>query len=158
MGGVGDCDDNGDVLVQEDPVLVRMHRRDLLGDIFRVPRDAGKRASGDELHAALRAISTAGRGVVVYLRTESGMGELSARLQRIQRRETDDVNAPDLTRDDSIAGRTHPMDRRELGIGSQILRDLGIRTIRLLSNSPARSMPGLSAFDLEIVEQLAFEE
>jgi GTP cyclohydrolase II len=45
-----------------------------------------------------------------------------------------------------------------LGIGSQILRDLGIRTIRLLSNSPARSMPGLSAFDLEIVEQLAFEE
>ncbi len=147
VGGIGQSNPT------EEPVLVRMHRRDLLGDIFGVPGPDGEPASGDTLRAAMRRIQQEGRGAIVYLRPEAAGPDLRARLQQIRRTAHDDVNAPDLTAPDGIGGRAHPMPNREFGIGSQILKDLGLRKLRLLTNHP-KSMPGLHGFGLDIVEQV----
>ncbi len=137
---------------EDEAVLVRMHRRDLLGDIFGVSGSNGS-VSGETLRQSLAAIAAAGRGAVVYLRPESGSHELAARLQRIER-SGDDPDRPDLTRGDGIGAKAMPMDQREFGIGGQILRDLGIRRLRLLTNHPGTTRPGLHGFGLEIVEEV----
>ena len=149
-GGVGVP---GEGATEDEAVLVRMHRRDLLGDIFGVAGSNGT-VSGDTLRKSLAAIATAGRGAVVYLRPESGTHELASRLQRIER-SGDDPDRPDLTRADGIGAKAMPMDQREFGIGGQILRDLGIRRMRLLTNHPGTTRPGLHGFGLEIVEEVA---
>ncbi|MBI1303693.1 MAG: 3,4-dihydroxy-2-butanone-4-phosphate synthase [Phycisphaera sp.] len=153
-GGVGIPDASGVVPEIGDPVLVRMHRRDLLGDIFGVTHAAGRASSGDDLRAAMRAIRREGRGAIVYLRPEGSGEDFFARLQQI-RRPADDVNAPDLTRTEGVGARAQPMDSREFGVGGQILRDLGLSRLRVLTNHPRRAMPGLHGFGLEIVEQVA---
>lgn len=153
VGGIGDLDAHGNVVPIDEPVLVRMHRRDLLGDIFNEQTNP----TGRSLHASLRMIRQAGRGVLVYLRPE-GYGEtLGCRLLRIRRPAADDVNAPDLTRTDGIAARVQPMDNRDFGMGCQILGDLGLSKLRVLTNHP-RTYRGLHAFGLEIVEQVPIEE
>jgi len=153
VGGVGELDAHGNVVPVDEPVLVRMHRRDLLGDIFNEQTNP----TGRSLHASLRMIRQAGRGVLVYLRPE-GYGEtLGCRLLRISRPASDDVNAPDLTRTDGIAARVQPMDNRDFGMGCQILGDLGLSKLRILTNHP-RTYRGLHAFGLEIVEQVPIEE
>ena len=81
-----------------------------------------------------------------------GASELSGRLQLVQRAGADDVNAPDLTRHDGVGARAIPMDQREFGIGGQILRDLGLNKLRLMTNGPRPDMPGLHAFGLEIAD------
>jgi len=149
LGGVGDLDALGQHVATDDPILVRMHRRDLLGDIF----DDCAHPSGAQLRVAMDAIQREGRGALVYLRPEGSGDDWRARLQRI-RRGPDDAEMPDLTRADGVAGRAQPMDQREFGIGGQILRDLGVRRMRVLTNTP-RNMPGLSGFGLEIVEHVA---
>lgn len=151
-GGVGVPDANGLVPEISDPVLVRMHRRDLLGDIFGVSSRGGK-SSADDLRASMRAIQREGRGAIVYLRPEGSGEDFFARLQQI-RRPADDVNAPDLTRTEGVGARAQPMDSREFGVGGQILRDLGLSRLRVLTNHPRRAMPGLHGFGLEIVEQV----
>ncbi|NNF42258.1 MAG: 3,4-dihydroxy-2-butanone-4-phosphate synthase, partial [Phycisphaerales bacterium] len=153
VGGVGVADDQGVVVEQEEPTLVRMHRRDLLGDIF----NEQSNPSGRSLRASLRMIQAAGRGALVYLRPEGVGDDLRGRLQTIRRPASDDVNAPDLTRHDGVAGRVQPMEHREFGIGGQILRDLGLRRLRVLTNHP-KTLKGLSAFGLEIVEQVPIED
>jgi 3,4-dihydroxy 2-butanone 4-phosphate synthase/GTP cyclohydrolase II len=150
VGGVGDLDDAGSVRAIEEPVLVRMHRRDLLGDIF----DELTNPTGRQLRSSLRMIQEAGRGVLVYLRPEGTGEDLRGRLQRIRRPPADDVNVPDLTRTDGVAGRAQPMDQRDFGLGCQILRDLGLRRLRLLTNHP-KTLRGLSGFGLQIQEQIA---
>ena len=87
-----------------------------------------------------RAIRDAGRAALVYMRPESGNAEISGALHEVARRE-EDVNAPDLTRPDGIRSKVIPMDHRELGIGSQILRDLGVSKLRLLTNHPRPYSP-----------------
>ncbi|MDZ4829212.1 MAG: 3,4-dihydroxy-2-butanone-4-phosphate synthase [Phycisphaerae bacterium] len=154
VGGIGVPDAHGHVPTVDDAVLVRMHRRDLLGDIFRVPGKDGAPSTGDTLRESMRRIQREGRGAIVYLRPESVGDDLRDRLQQIRRDGHDDVNAPDLTRVDGIGGRAHPMAYREFGIGSQILRDLGLHRLRILTNHPKSSMPGLSGFGIEIVEQV----
>jgi 3,4-dihydroxy 2-butanone 4-phosphate synthase/GTP cyclohydrolase II len=67
------------------------------------------------------------------------------------------VNAPDLTRTDGVAARAQPMDNRDFGLGGQILGDLGLNRLRILTNHP-RTYRGLAAFGLEIVEQVPIEE
>ncbi len=151
-GGVGVPDASGRVPEISDPVLVRMHRRDLLGDIFGVSSRGGK-SSADDLRASMRAIRREGRGAIVYLRPEGSGEDFFARLQQI-RRPADDVNAPDLTRTEGVGARAQPMDSREFGVGGQILRDLGLSRLRVLTNHPRRAMPGLHGFGLEIVEQV----
>ena len=152
-GGVGVPDPSGHVPEIPDPVLVRMHRRDLLGDIFGVAGRGGA-SSSDDLRASMRAIQRAGRGAIVYLRPEGSGEDFFARLQQI-RRPGDDVNTPDLTRTEGVGVRAMPMDSREFGVGGQILRDLGLSRLRVLTNHPRRAMPGLHGFGLEIVEQVA---
>jgi 3,4-dihydroxy 2-butanone 4-phosphate synthase/GTP cyclohydrolase II len=151
-GGVGDLDAHGNVLPIDEPVLVRMHRRDLLGDIF----CESSNPTGNELRASLRMIRDTGRGALVYLRPEGYGDGLSSRLQRIRRPAIDDVNVPDLTRTDGVAARAQPMDNREFGIGGQILRDLGLSHLRVLTNHP-KTYRGLHGFGLEIVEQVPIE-
>ena len=152
-GGVGVPDAHGRVPQCDDAVLVRMHRRDLLGDIFAVATQPTGHSSGDDLRAAMRAIQAAGKGAIVYLRPEGSGEDFFARLQQI-RRTSDDVNSPDLTRTEGVGARAMPMDSREFGVGGQILRDLGLSRLRVLTNNPRRAMPGLHGFGLEIVEQV----
>ncbi len=149
VGGVGALDDNGERRTFDEPVLVRMHRRDLLGDIF----DEATNPTGEQLRASLRMIQRAGRGALVYLRPEGHGDDLRGRLQQIRRPQFTDVNTPDLTRPDGIGSKVRPMDHREFGIGGQILRDLGLTHLRLLTNHP-KSLPGLHGFGLEVVEQV----
>lgn len=153
VGGVGETDGQGAVTRTEEPVLVRMHRRDLLGDIF----DEASNPTGRELRASLSMIQRAGRGVLVYLRPE-GVGDgLRDRLLRIQRPRSADMNVPDLTARNGVTGRNQPMDKRDFGIGVQILLDLGLSKVRILTNHP-KTLPGLSAFGLEVVEQVPIVE
>jgi 3,4-dihydroxy 2-butanone 4-phosphate synthase/GTP cyclohydrolase II len=102
----------------------------------------------------MRAIRSEGRGAIVYLRPEGSGEDFFARLQQI-RRPADDVNTPDLTRTEGVGTRAQPMDSREFGVGGQILRDLGLSRLRVLTNHPRKAMPGLHGFGLEIVEQVA---
>jgi len=153
LGGVGVPGADGTVAPVDDAVLVRMHRRDLLGDIFGAAFGGATKSSSDDLRAAMRAIQREGRGAIVYLRPEGSGEDFFARLQQI-RRPADDVNAPDLTRTEGVGARAQPMDSREFGVGGQILRDLGLSRLRVLTNHPRRAMPGLHGFGLEIVEQV----
>jgi 3,4-dihydroxy 2-butanone 4-phosphate synthase/GTP cyclohydrolase II len=150
MGGVGRLEASGGVKVEQRPTLVRMHRRDIFRDVFAVTGSGGGQA---EVRAAMAAIAREGRGALVYLRSEGSGFDTPDRLQRI-RRAGDDVNAPDLTRPEGIGGRAQPMDLREFGVGGQILRDLGLHKLRLLTNHPKVAMPGLHGFGIDIVEQV----
>ena len=156
IGGVGAMS-GGEVAETTEPTLVRMHRRDLLGDIFGCA-EHGRASSGAQLHASMRAIQRAGRGAVVYLRPE-GAGDasaLSARLTSIRRPDPEPgADTPDLTRPDASAANM-PMDLRSFGVGGQILRQLGLHKLRLLTNS-SRHLPGLEAYGLEIVERVPVE-
>ena len=136
----------------DEPTLVRVQRRDLLGDIF----DATDRPTGRQLRACLRQLQEAGRGVLVYLRPEHMGDGLLDQLQSIQRPGQDNPDQPDLTRSDGVAARSRPIEERELGTGSQILRDLGLSKLRLLTNSP-RPYPGLHGYGLEIVEHVPID-
>jgi 3,4-dihydroxy 2-butanone 4-phosphate synthase/GTP cyclohydrolase II len=133
----------GDVAGGE-PVLVRVHSECLTGDVF-----GSRRCDcGPQLDDALRAIAEAGRGVVVYLRGHEGRGiGLAHKLAayNLQERGHDTVDA------NRVLGL--PVDNREYGIGAQILVDLGVRRMRLMTNNPAK-YDGLQGFGLEIVERV----
>ena len=156
VGGVGDLDPQGVVIEDDQPTLVRVHRRDLLGDIFGVSGDDQDTASRDSLIASMRMLQAEGRGALVYMRPESGNLELTHDLQQLLRG-SDDVNAPDLARPDGVGAKAMPMDQRELGIGSQILRELGISKLRLITNHP-RPWPTLQGFGLEVVESVPLQD
>lgn len=131
------------------PTLVRMHRRHLLGDVFGDLDSSPDGASGDVLRAAMELIRREGRGAIVYLRTSRPVEEpgdkLEDRLQTLRGASRRDADTPALS-----AG---PNELREFGVGGQILRDLGLTKLRLITNSN-RELPGLSAFGLEIVERI----
>ena len=150
-GDIGQVDAHGQPIQINRPVLARVHRRDVLGDIFRV----GDAPSADVLHASMQAIADAGEGVLVYLRPEHlGDSPLSQLLHRVRRPAVDDPDMPDLTRSEGAGGRAVPIDTRNTGTGSQILRELGVHQIRLLT-STERTWHGLGAFGLEIVEHVS---
>ena len=146
LGGVG-LEVNGVVPVQEDAVLVRIHSQCLTGDIF----DSLLCDCGSQLHHAMEQVSHAGKGVVLYMRQEGrGIGLLSKlqayRLQQEEKLDTVEANRrlgfqPDL---------------RHYGIGAQILVDLGVRQIRLLTNNPKKVI-GLDGYGLRIVERVPIQ-
>ena len=154
VGGVGKMDArNGASQPIDEPVLVRVHRRDLLGDIF----DESSNPSGVTLRRSMELIQKAGRGVLVYVRPEGVGDDFRARLQQIRRTASlDEINSPDLTRLDGVGGRAIPPQVREIGVGGQILRDLGVTRMRLLTNNPS-IYPGLHGFGLEVVEHVRIE-
>ncbi|MFG0257962.1 MAG: 3,4-dihydroxy-2-butanone-4-phosphate synthase [Phycisphaerales bacterium JB043] len=152
VGGVGACDDEGTSIEDDTPTLVRMHRRRLLGDVFCDLSSSPEGPTRDSLVASMRAIQEAGRGAIVYLRQEGvGDGDLEDQVLAIQRPHSD-VDVADLTRPSALGGAV-PMDLRQFGVGGQILRELGLRRLRLLTNHP-RSLPGLEGFGLEIIEHV----
>ena len=142
VGDVGELDEYGSAKPIEKPTLVRVHRRNLLGDIF----DANDHPSGKELRASLRMITEEGSGALIYLRPEQYGDEFIDRLQRIQRPEVD-VNVPDLTVSEK------PTGRRDYGTGIQIIRDLGLRKLKLLTNHP-KHLTALHGFGIDIAEQV----
>ncbi len=147
LGDIGRVDAQGRVVELPDPVLVRMHSQNLLGDVF------GDHAqpSGLTLRESMRMIAAEGRGAVVYLRHE-GMGSgLLKTLQTGRRRAIDDDEAVQLGRSQGAPGLSPPVDKRDYGIGSQILRDLGIHKLRLLTNHPFHPT-ALEGFGLSISE------
>jgi len=148
-GDLGVAGTGGETTEVEEPVLVRMHRREILGDVFGITFN-GSDAGQETIRRSLRAIRDAGRGALVYLRSEGSGFDLPDRIGRIQRLGESDVNSPDLLSPTGVGAKAQPMDLRHFGIGGQILRDLGLRRLRLLSNHP-RPMPGLSGFGLEVV-------
>ncbi|MFM8867701.1 MAG: bifunctional 3,4-dihydroxy-2-butanone-4-phosphate synthase/GTP cyclohydrolase II [Ilumatobacteraceae bacterium] len=139
----------GDVSTDE-PVLTRVHSECLTGDVF-----ASRRCDcGPQLSAAMSLIEREGRGVVVYLRGHEGRGigiGHKIRAYSLQEEGYDTVDA------NTRLGL--PVDNREYGIGAQILADLGVRQLRLMTNNPAK-YGGIAGYGLEIVERipLAFGE
>jgi 3,4-dihydroxy 2-butanone 4-phosphate synthase/GTP cyclohydrolase II len=127
----------------KDAVLVRVHSECLTGDVF-----ASRRCDcGNQLHDALRRIAQDGKGVLVYMRQEGrGIG-LPAKIHayRLQEKGLDTVEA---NRKLGFSA-----DLREYGIGAQILTDLGVRRMRLLTNNP-KKVVGLAGYGLELVDQL----
>ena len=142
-GGVGDLDSDGKPVIHEDPVLVRVHSECLTGDVF----GSGKCDCGDQLATAMQMIEKAGKGVLVYLRQEGrGIG-LANKLHAyaLQEKGLDTVEA------NLRLGL--PVDKRDYGIGSQILRDLGLKKIRIMTNNP-KKIYGIEGYGLSVVEEV----
>tara|TARA_Y100001970_G_C14123477_1_gene797635 strand:- start:193 stop:1383 length:1191 start_codon:yes stop_codon:yes gene_type:complete len=148
-GNVGIVGKDGKPISNDAPVLVRMHRRNLLGDIF----DEGEAPSGPILRSALKKISEANQGVLVYLRPEFGSDPLSSMLQRIMRQSMS-FEKPDYQK---YLESPEQQSQREFGVGAQILRQLGITRIRLLTNT-SRHRPGLGGFGIEIIEEVSLNK
>ena len=133
----------GDIKGTE-PTLVRVHSECLTGDIF-----ASRRCDcGSQLHAAMEHIEKAGKGVIIYMRGHEGRGiGLHGKIMayKLQEQGLDTVEAN--------LKLGFPMDLRDYGIGAQIIYDLGVRKIRLMTNNP-RKVIGLGGHKLEIVEQV----
>lgn len=132
----------GDVAGKKN-VLVRVHSECLTGDVF----GSCRCDCGPQLHQAMRQVSEAGRGVVLYMRQEGrGIG-LPAKIHAYKLQE----NGLDTVEANTKLG--FKMDLREYGLGAQILADLGLKTIHLLTNNP-RKIVGLSGYGLKVVKQV----
>ena len=130
----------------DEPILVRVHSSCATGDIF-----ASKRCDcGEQLHKAMQMIEAAGKGVLVYLNQEGrGIGLMEKmKAYKLQEDGMDTVDA------NICLG--HLADERDYGVGAQILRELGVHKMRLMTNNPVKRV-GLEAYGLEITENVPIE-
>ncbi len=131
---------------ENESILVRMHSSCMTGDIF-----ASNRCDcGEQLHKAMSEIEKAGKGVVVYMNQEGrGIGLMNKiRAYKLQEEGLDTV--------DANLHLGFKADERDYGVGAEILREIGVHKMRLLTNNPVKRI-GLEAYGLEIVENIAIE-
>lgn len=131
---------------ENEPILVRVHSSCVTGDIF----GSCRCDCGNQLHDAMEMVEKEGKGVVLYMNQEGrGIGLLNKlKAYKLQEQGMDTVQAN--------LELGFKMDERDYGIGAQILRDLGIKKIRLISNNP-KKRAGLIGYGLEIIEKVALE-
>jgi 3,4-dihydroxy 2-butanone 4-phosphate synthase / GTP cyclohydrolase II len=133
----------GDVSAPE-PILCRMHRGSTIGDTFSSTLDEG----GRNLDEAIDAIERDGRGVVVYLPPR---GDMAQELRSLRARR--EAKSSPHASSGPLADVSHRGTLREYGLGAQVLRELGLHRLRLLTNNP-RKIAGIQGFGLEVVESV----
>jgi 3,4-dihydroxy 2-butanone 4-phosphate synthase/GTP cyclohydrolase II len=128
---------------------VRVHSQCVLGDVFGSLRDD----TGWQLHRSLEVIADEGRGVLLYLKQEGRGVGLVNQLKAYRLMDEQDKDAVEA--DAAVVGR-HKMDPRDYGIGAQILHDLGVRRMRLITNHPVKRA-AIEGFGLEITDRIPIE-
>jgi 3,4-dihydroxy 2-butanone 4-phosphate synthase/GTP cyclohydrolase II len=146
-GPIGRRDDFGRGLPIDEPVLVRVHSECLTGDVF----GSCRCDCGPQLREALRLVEREGRGVVLYMRQEGrGIG-LANKMRAYELMDRERIDTVEANRRLGF-----PPDLRDYGVGAQILWDLGIRKMRMVTNNP-RKIVALEGYGLEIVERVPLE-
>lgn len=145
-GGVGTTDAQGKPVIHDEPVLVRVESECMTGHVFHSARCD----CGEQLHTAMQKIQKEGKGAVVYLRQEGrGIGlHNKLKAYKLQDEGYDTVEANEEL--------GLPPDRRDYGVGAHILRDLGLRQLRILTNDP-KKVNRLEVYGVKIAEQIPLE-
>jgi 3,4-dihydroxy 2-butanone 4-phosphate synthase/GTP cyclohydrolase II len=145
-GGVGQLDVNNQPVIHEKPVLIRVHSECMTGDLFHSQRCE----CGYQLITAMKQIEKAGCGALIYLRQE-GRGIGLANKLRAYKLQEQGLDTVDANLELGFAA-----DKRDYGIGAQIIRDLGLRQVRILTNNP-KKISRLEVYGISVVEQIALQ-